>query len=274
MPTGILMRALPPRSARACLRLNAALVVAVASPNAAIGQATLSGIIVDSATRAPVSGAVVEIPELAARTAADSSGRYRLEGLRAGEYQLVVRAVSFRPDTSWIDFRENEARVRDVSLAAMITTLDEVRVAGERTEVPRKLAEFEERRAAGFGRFIDQQVIDANHHRRVADILNSSASGLTIVRGRASETWIATRRMATMMATDRSSSNSLCYLDVWIDGVIVYNGGAALDVPKFDINSIPTTTIAGIEVYNSPAQLPARFNKTGAPCGAIVVWTR
>jgi hypothetical protein len=32
--------------------------------------------------------------------------------------------------------------------------------------------------------------------------------------------------------------------------------------------------VAGIEVYNSPAEIPSMFNMTGSACGVIVVWTK
>jgi hypothetical protein len=219
------------------------------------GQARLSGQVLTSESRTPIAGAIVEIPSLHLSARSDSAGRFLIDGLASGDHQVIVRAVSFRPDTTWLDFRENEARSTDFLLSVSVTTLGGVRVTASEPEVRGRLAEFEERRRSGFGRFIDQSMIEANEHRRVADLISSNASGINPVRGRGAETWIAAQRAPTREAMRRSSIATMCYMDVWLDGVA-------------------TPSIAAIEVYTGSSQVPPRFNKSGANCGVIVIWTR
>ncbi|OLE78555.1 MAG: hypothetical protein AUG74_01775 [Bacteroidetes bacterium 13_1_20CM_4_60_6] len=63
-----------------------------------------------------------------------------------------------------------------------------------------------------------------------------------------------------------------CYAQVYIDNVRVFsaNAGEAL----FNINSIPPSTIQGIEYYSSRAQTPIQYATGRADCGTIVIWTR
>jgi len=63
-----------------------------------------------------------------------------------------------------------------------------------------------------------------------------------------------------------------CYMDVYLDGVVVFQGGK--DVNLFDVNSLELSTIEAIEVYTSAAQVPAQYNKTSNGCGVLLIWTR
>ena len=44
--------------------------------------------------------------------------------------------------------------------------------------------------------------------------------------------------------------------------------------PPFDINAVATTTVAAIEFYAGPAQMPPELNVTSGTCGALVIWTK
>jgi hypothetical protein len=62
-------------------------------------------------------------------------------------------------------------------------------------------------------------------------------------------------------------------MDVYVDGAMVFdsrNPGYGL----FDVNSVPPEHIAGIEVYTSGVQVPAKYNRTGGGCGVLLIWTR
>ena len=68
-----------------------------------------------------------------------------------------------------------------------------------------------------------------------------------------------------------------CYMDVYLDGQSVYRGygqDAHMPPPLFDLNSLATSEIEGIEVYSSAAQIPARFNASSSGCGVAIIWTK
>lgn len=65
---------------------------------AAAGQ-VLQGRVTDAETGAPLAQATVFLPDLAQGAATDEDGRYRLDGLRAGAYRVVVSFLGFRNET-------------------------------------------------------------------------------------------------------------------------------------------------------------------------------
>jgi hypothetical protein len=40
------------------------------------------------------------------------------------------------------------------------------------------------------------------------------------------------------------------------------------------VETVRVETIEGVEIYRGVASLPAQFNREGAECGVIVVWSR
>ena len=71
---------------------------------------------------------------------------------------------------------------------------------------------------------------------------------------------------------NRGAPNNQCYAAVFLDGTPVFTGrrGELL----FDVNSIPTSQISGIEYYGGSGTVPAEFNVGGNTCGALVIWTK
>jgi hypothetical protein len=73
---------------------------------------------------------------------------------------------------------------------------------------------------------------------------------------------------------DRSlGARPACYVDVYIDGVIVFNS-AHPEAGLFDVNTMRPESVEAIEVYSSAAQIPARFNRSSGGCGVMLIWTR
>ena len=64
-----------------------------------------------------------------------------------------------------------------------------------------------------------------------------------------------------------------CYMDVYVDGAMVFDSRSPQN-GLFDVNTIQPEHIAGIEVYTSTAQIPAKYNRTAAGCGVVLIWTR
>jgi hypothetical protein len=64
-----------------------------------------------------------------------------------------------------------------------------------------------------------------------------------------------------------------CFMDVYLNGAMIYDSRHP-ENGLFDVNSVPPEHIAGIEVYTSAAQIPAKYNRTGAGCGVLLIWTR
>ena len=104
-----------------------------------------------------------------------------------------------------------------------------------------------------------------------------------IVRGTGNYGWVAStvgagsiQRRGAMSAMDkaRGADPNQCYAAVILDGTPVYSGRSGEQL--FDVNSLATNSIAGIEYYRGAASIPLKFNITGGgeSCGLVVIWTK
>ena len=65
----------------------------------------------------------------------------------------------------------------------------------------------------------------------------------------------------------------MCYLDVYLDGLQVYNV-AMRTMPLFNLNTLNPVDIEAIEVYTGSSQIPPQYNKTAGMCGVMLIWLR
>jgi TonB-dependent Receptor Plug Domain len=151
-----------------------------------------------------------------------------------------------------------------------------------------KMAAYEERKAAGFGHFIDRERLAKDENRKLGDILSSNVPGLTVFRGNSSKSWAASGRnkgsaKCAMCRVTRgemldpfdiaAGAPLACYLDVYLDGAQVYNSSAR-GSPLFNLASLEPREIEAVEVYTGAGQIPAQYNKTSGGCGVMLIWTR
>jgi len=255
----------------------------------AIGQSELQGPVLADGSRRPVANAEVAVPRLELRTVTDSLGRYRLSNVPPGAHLVVTRAVGYRPDSALTTFDGDETLISDVILLSPMTALPTVAVREVASPVSRgKMAAYEDRRAAGIGRFLDRELFAKDENRHVSEILASNVPGVSIYRGGGSKSWAASGRnpssakCAFCRVTKREMLDDMdiaagaplaCYMDVYLDGALVYDA-TARKTPLFNLNSISASEIEAAEVYSSAAQVPAQYNKTSGGCGVMLIWTR
>jgi len=254
-----------------------------------LAQGEISGRITTSDSgRAPLPGAEAAIPRLQRTVVVDSLGRFRLKGLPTGVHVVVVRAIGFRAESSTVEIQLDDVVSLDVRLERSdATTLPKRVVTAPEEKVPAHLVEFNERRKAGTGHFLTREQLEKAEGglRQTGDLI-SLIPGVLARRG-SNKIWIATGRSrrvgkcafcvgtvdSLLPADVAAGARPACFMDVYIDGALVFDSRQ----PKlglFDINSVPPEHIAGIEVYTSAAQMPAKFNKTGGGCGVVLIWTR
>jgi hypothetical protein len=225
-------------------------------------------------------GAEVGIPELGLIARTDSSGQFRLAGIPAGRRIVIVRLLGFAPAQHVLNFVADDSTEADFTLAPTVQKLAGVTVNAAAPVVD-KLADFERRRAAGFGHFLTRDILAKNENRQLAEIM-SVIPGQHVQRSRNSNVaWVVGGRgtqsfLRNCSARDISDlvkgAGCNCYAAVFLDGALVYGGNDGEIL--FDINSIQPRDIAGIEFYNGPANTPPEFNGTRLACGAVVIWTR
>ncbi len=210
-----------------------------------------------------IGGAVVRVGDRQVRT--DSLGRFRLEGLAGGVHVVRAEAPGFQAATANVELQVGEVFSRDFELAPAGVALPGVAVVGA-PELRGRDAEIAERRRAGGGTYLDQAALEqaAQQGRRMGEIL-SMAGGIRIQRTEGKAFVVSGRQQGRII------SRRPCYLDVYLDGVLIWG---TEHVEPFDINSIQAITLAGVEIYNSAARVPARFNRTASSCGVMLLWTR
>ena len=268
------------------VRSTLALVLVV--PRVASAQGELQGRVLADSGRRTLANAEVSIPKLGLNARSDSSGRYRLQQVPRGDHLVVTRAVGFKPDSVIAEFDGDEALVRDLTLMPSLRSLAEVRVEAKSEPVLRgQLAAYEDRKARGIGHFLNRELFE-NEQRRLSDVLNARVPGLTIQRGNGARAWASSGRATSntkcaLCKIDKAEvldkydiatgAPLACYMDVYLDGAMVYSSANASQMPLFNLNRLAPQSIQAIEVYASTSQIPSQFVRTGAGCGVMVIWT-
>jgi outer membrane receptor protein involved in Fe transport len=117
------------------------------------------------------------------------------------------------------------------------------------------LAEFWERRARGFGKFVTRDEIEKKGASRFVDVVRS-VSGLSIMTYRG-------RQEIRFRGAAIGSAN--CPPQYWVDGIPLERGSAEEFTPE---------NVEAIELYASPATTPPQFSTRSPTCGTVVIWSR
>jgi len=155
--------------------------------------------------------------------------------------------------------------------------------------VPRgMMAGYDERKARGIGHFFEGDVFTAGE-RRLSDILVGKVPGMAIKRGNGSRAWASSGRATSnakcgLCRVDRAEivdkydmaagAPLACYMDLYLDGSMVYSSSSSRQMPLFNLNSIDPLNVKAIEIYTSTSQIPPQFVRMGAGCGVMIIWTR
>jgi hypothetical protein len=225
----------------ASLLVGAWASLAYSQPRSA--PATVDGVVTDTSL-APISGATASILGSTIQVVTGANGRFRIVGLPAGQYIVVVRHLGFAPTSTALQVVGGDTLRMSFALERIATALDTVVVSTKRYSM--RMAEFEQRRKAGIGHFMTQAEIEARNSILAADLMRTFMS-VHIVE--------TTRGPIPMNYRCRGQFR------VFLDGV------------TSSLDNLPTPKdLAGIEVYSGPSQAPIQYK--GAGCGIILVWTK
>jgi len=103
-------------------------------PAPARGQATLTGVVVDSTTGEPLVGVNVFIAGSMRGTATDDQGRFRLTNIPLGAQQLYVSFVGYKAESRSLNLRESKTYRFEFALQEKIIEGEGVVVEAERDE--------------------------------------------------------------------------------------------------------------------------------------------
>lgn len=262
-----------------------ALLLAALSDDAQTQGEIVGRVVAADSGRPPVRGVEASIAKLGRTALSDSSGRFRLKDVPAGEHLLVLRAVGFKSESTTVFIDSDEVISRDIVMTRTAgTILPERIVTAPEERPPAKLVEFMERQKFGTGHFItrDQLVKAEGGMRSTGDVISTvpgvwarrSGSKIWITSGRTRSTGCAFCTSIRLTKADSmAGARPACYMDVYVDGAMVFDSRNP-ESGLFDVNTISPDNIAGIEVYTSAVQIPAKYNRTSGGCGVLLIWTK
>ncbi len=147
-----------------------------------------------------------------------------------------------------------------------------------RSMSPMALHGFEDRRRLGFGTFLTPEFLKKNQFSSLAEVLHSTPA-VKLEYGTGGQPVVYLR----------GTSGSYCAPTFFIDNMefdmtnqpSVMSGQrdakfTALGRAFSDLNAMaPAHTIKGVEIYDSPGETPAQYDRSSSTgCGSVVIWTR
>jgi hypothetical protein len=222
-------------------------------------------------------------PGLIVRT--DTTGAFELVGLGRENFTIEFQRLGFAPVVLTVAL-DDSVQIGDlgtVNLRPIATPLEEIIVEAEGADHDAWLAAvgFYERRQLGSGSFVDRQAIEEMNPARVTDVVQRMG-GFTVTLNPdymkplpavrsvfgyvvRPSTGVDTRRYVIRSRRGRMGCAPLVFVDgVWAGST------ADTDVDQH----VHPSAVRAIEAYTGPSGLPSQFNREGAQCGALVVWTR
>lgn len=245
------------------------------------GSATFTGAVLVDSLKTPIMAAQVSIVDLDKSTISDSKGAFTIRGIPAGEHHVLVRRVGYGPLDTKLTFADNRTLTRNVFLAKVVT-LDSVVV--QSTTLIRQMADFEENRRIGLGKFWTRADLEKYKALPLASALQQT-SGMNIIRGHGNHAWVTASRGNHSLGAGAykiQQSDSVmgaldltCYATVYVDGVRVFHPSrSGTQPPLFDLSEIAPEQIEGVEYYAGASSTPAQYNDLDSSCGVLVIHTR
>jgi hypothetical protein len=218
----------------------------------------------DSSRTHAIDGAEVSIPALGLAAHANADGTYRLEGLRAGRYLVLVRAIGYAKveDSVSVDSVAGTPRnfVLTYSAKALPAVVTNAKY-GKQEYFSRRLQEFENRRAQGIGHFIAEEQLRQFDMGRLTDVIQNMP-GLRMIGS----------STGTYASSARKQGTAQCASTVYLDGVILYDARTTRSLTPPNLDAFNVDQLAGVEYYAGESTAPMGFRQSG--CGLLLLWNR
>jgi hypothetical protein len=252
-------------------RLPAGLIEAAMRNDAAAlsGRVTRNG--------APIAGAEVWVVFKDTTVRTDSSGRFRIGGLSAGQQLVQVRRIGYAPTRDSVTLKAHVETVKNLTMDGA-RELDTVRTIGKgRAYDNPRLQEFEKRRLSGMGgNFVSEDALRELERVSFPSILRNFIPGARF-EARNGQTYLLARMATSIGKTE-------CYATIFLDGILLYDGTMSstqnksssankLDAPP-DLSQFTALSLSGVEYYRGGASLPLQYRSRSNDCGTLLLWTR
>ena len=204
-------------------------------------QGTIIGVVTESTSSRPLSGAQVHIPNLNMGVLTNSEGRFLLQGVPAGVHSLETQVIGYASETQSVTVVSGETVTVNFALAQRALAIGGIVVTGVAAETPRTQLGFTVERL-DFSR--EMAVVPSSPEA----LLQGRIAGASIVRGsgQPGEEADIVLRGATSISGDQRPL-------VIVDGIIT--SGTLADINPRDIADIEVVKgAAAASLYGSRAQ--------------------
>lgn len=234
------------------------LLCPVFSSTPVVGQAVVTGAIVEASTGRPIVGALVVLDTMRQVTAA--GGRFRFTAVHAGARTLHISHLGYEERVETLDLDTDD----HVELLIPIA-IEPIALAPISVEMrSRRLLDvgYYDRAARGHGIYITRADLEASQTTRVGDYL-TRIPGVrrAFVNG----------EMSRIDMRGGRSISVPCDTQFFVDGAAIA-GGAATGAAVLE--SLAPQNVEAIEIYRGASETPIQFDFGRTSCGAIVIWTR
>lgn len=228
------------------------LLLAVSDPKK---PGSVVGRVIDKASRKPVDGAEVRIPELKAQTLTNERGYFSFGERPFGTYSLQVEHIGYADADVPIHVAGNLTQVVEVDLVTAPIEIPGLSVTITAPRVHRDIEGLMHRMNMGFGTFITRETLEKRQQARLGDLLREVPGILVYAPGAGHSASLEVR-------------GESCDPEVYVDGLHV-----PLD-PSVGVNEFRGEEFEAIEVYRG-SETPAEYLRAGGgyPCATILLWT-
>lgn len=223
-------------------------------------RVTLVGVVRDSLTGSPIQGVTVWVPQQALATRSSSTGGFTLQGVEAGQFEILFRQVGYRVGSMALELTVERSTTVDLGVVGMVpiaTELSPLVVTGEEPNDRLRQVGFYRRRRLEAGTFFTQADIAKENPTLTSDLFRRIPGFRVFTDGSVA----STRGIPSI-----SRGFGMCEVDYYIDG---------LHMMAPDVDVVIPTSISAMEIYRGAASIPPLFRRSNNPkCGVVAIWTR
>lgn len=235
------------------------------APTVSAQKGVIGGTVVRDSIGTGLAEATVAISPLNHTARTNFLGEFRFENLPAGRYTVTFRRVGFGPRADTIAIVDGQVVDQEFLMTNAPVRLDSQRVVASATPIEPNMREFYDRKKMGFGHFVDEKEIRKADDHDFANFLAARFPGVSVFRPSPGTAILMSNGHGSCgkPAFQCRATGSNCQITVYMDGVPT--------VTNFD--DIESTEFAAVEFY-STGQIPTQYNRTGNPCGVLLLWRR